>query len=222
MKKSETNTTKKNWVLRIVPLALIFTLISISLLASTLARYTATRDGGDSARVAKFGVTIASIPGLFAKEYSTDPQAAIPYISVKASDTTNVVAPGTEGTAVGFSISGTPEVAVNITVAVDASSKLTGWTLDDGTPYEPVEWSIKKNNDTADTGLTFDELKAKLELLSTDYAPNTNLGTDTYTIGWKWPFNDSDAEDANDTYLGNKPEAPTIALNYTITVTQID
>jgi len=48
------NKQKKNKVLRVASLALVLTLITTCLLANTLAKYTKTLSGYDSARVAKF------------------------------------------------------------------------------------------------------------------------------------------------------------------------
>jgi hypothetical protein len=115
--------TKKNWVLRVAMLALALTLISTCLLSGTLAKYVSTGTGKDSARVAKWGVEITSNKALFDTEYNADDSAyGAANLSVQSSNGDNLVAPGTEGTAAAFSITGKPEVACNVTVDASASA----------------------------------------------------------------------------------------------------
>lgn len=228
----KTKALKKNWILRSVGIVLMFTLISTCLLSSTLAKYITSASGTDTARVAKFGVTVASNPGLFKTTY--EKVAGESYVgmnTVISSD--KVVAPGTSGSAAGFSLSGTPEVAVRVKVNIDSAASIygQGWVDEDGAKYDPIKWTLKKDG-TAVSGVnqvSFDTLTTALDNISADYAPG-NLATaainDTYTIEWEWPFNVNAANDTKDTFLGDKAAAGasdlTIALKFNVTVTQID
>ena len=231
---------KKNWVLRSMCLVLLLTLVSTCLMSGTLAKYVTTGSGTDTARVAKWGVAITGNGGMFDTTYATlagqDPDyAQIITNSVASANTDDVVAPGTSGTAAGFAISGTPEVACLVEVTVDkAASKLTGWFEPDGiAPYEPVIWSVngtvcpavvESGSEVAAAG-SFAALLAFLDDFSVALAPGVVLASTTElncVISWAWDFHTSDANDVNDTYLGDLTVAPTIELAYAVRVTQID
>lgn len=243
---------KKNWVLRVACLALVFTLISTCLLGGTLAKYTTTNQGSDKARVAKWGVQVgfdANSAGCFQTEYETvtidtfDNNGDPIELSVESSTAENVIAPGTDGSFT-FSITGTPEVAVEIYFS--ATGSLTGtWEAPTSetdptlTSYTPVTWTLEKDGDPIDyaTETGTSGLAGLIEYLN-DYAeiagkyePNTDLSDlfGTYTIGWEWFFSSTgNANDYKDTYLGNiaagieTGTTPGIDLAFNISVTQID
>jgi len=205
---------KKNWVLRSMGLLLLFTLVSTCLLGSSLAKYTTTASSSDTARVAKWGVTINTAGGdLFNTQYN-DPTDAT--VTVKSSTTDKLVAPGTKGVAGRFTITGTPEVACQVTVKVDSSSALTGWVDSRGAAYEPIVWSV---NGT-EVG-SFADLITALNGITISYDPGEDVSASDsdYVISWEWPYT---GNDENDTFLGNLATAPTINLDYSITVDQID
>ena len=223
---------KNNKILRLMSIVLMFTLVSTCLLGGTLAKYVTSADGSDTARVAKWGVTVGALSDpLFETEYATtDTATAGPTIllSVESNDASKVVAPGTSGTAIGFSVTGIPEVACK--VEFDFSNlAIAGWTEDvDGdtveASYEPVLWTLKQNGVTIVDKKEFAALIAGLPVASTVHEPNSDL-TSTYgeyEISWEWPFSVSSEKDAKDTFLGNKATAPTITLDFDITVTQVD
>ena len=228
----EKENKKKNKIFRLVYLLLIFTLISLCLMSGTLAKYITSDSVSNSARVAKWGVVISTTGSdLFKTTYATDDSTYSSTITNSVSASVNVVAPGTSGSAGGFTITGTPEVACLIEVSIDSTlSKLEYWTLgvgSAGTAYEPIVWSL--NGAKCGTNGTFAELLAALNNVSVAVPPGTNLataltGSNSWLISWEWDFDDSGAgtNDVNDTYLGNKTNAPTITLVYDITVTQID
>jgi len=220
--------TKKNRVLRLLSIVLMFTLVSTCLLGGTLARYVTEGSGTDTARVAKWGVGITSAASdLFKTSYvKTDASYTASANTVEA--TVDVVAPGTSGSAGGFSITGTPEVACRVTIAVDAAnSGLENWTLGagaSGAKYEPVQWFL--NGVLCGTNGTFAELVAELNTFSVDCVPGTDLSTFAdlgCAISWEWPIDPASPNtDADDTFLGDKAAAPTIALKYAVKITQID
>ncbi|MBQ4564451.1 MAG: hypothetical protein IJA58_08210 [Lachnospiraceae bacterium] len=119
---------KKNRTLRAASLLLALTLITSCFVGSTFAKYTTKDDGTDTARVAKWGVTVLVSGSLFGENYvpnsataskdmisasaqqSVDSQGAVSGIDIK-----NIVAPGTksdEGLLLG--VQGHPEVAYSV------------------------------------------------------------------------------------------------------------
>lgn len=235
---------KKNWALRVMVLALAFTLLSTCLMSGTLAKYVAAYNGRDTARVAKWGVEVTASGSLFATTYpilvTNADVGLLSVITNPSGDGRKLVAPGTgssqiTGSDFQFSITGTPEVASRIAISTTGSS-LEGWDYDlddpaNGGPdagtadyYEPIQWSINNTPVAANSGGaagSFGALLVALEDISYDAAPNTDLSTliGTKTITWEWDFA---GDDAGDTYYGNKATAPQVNLVFTVTVTQID
>ena len=109
-------TKKKNVLMRSAGLLLVLVLVTSCFVGSTFAKYTVGGRGDDTARVAKFGVTITATGATFAKEYATDTNNIVAAIanSVVSSDKDKLVAPGTKGNMTSVTISGKPEVAVNV------------------------------------------------------------------------------------------------------------
>ena len=104
-------TKKKNVLMRSAGVLLALVLVTSCFVGSTLAKYTVSESGFDTARVAKFGVNIEANGTMFAREYDEGTTVK----SVISTD--KVVAPGTSGEMVRMAISGTPEVAVNVQYA---------------------------------------------------------------------------------------------------------
>lgn len=225
--------SKNNWTMRAAVLMFALVLITSSFVGGTFAKYVTSGAGGASARVAKFGVTIAADShSMFKKTYATDDTTNHGTItnSVDA-DTTetekNLVAPGTaEADMMHFSLKGTPEVAVNVKVEVSGTDVfLKQGTYKDITTatndaddfilkkdYYPVVFTLKKGTEVKAKG-TIADLNNYFNTLSKDYDPNTNL-TDTfgdYTISWEWVYHKDDdpatstpsLTDKADTLLGN-------------------
>ena len=240
---------RKNKMMRTASGLLVATLLTTSVISGTFAKYTTAASGKDSARVAKFGVTITTTGDMFANEYDTDNTTVAGTItkSVIASGTTgakdDVVAPGTKGTLAKATISGTPEVAVR--VAYEATLTLEGWKDKDGNAYCPIVFKVNNETygltgmkDAAGTPVTNEsastaELKTAVEnaikAYSKDYEPNTDLSTKTddyVKVSWEWAFDKND--DEKDTYLGdcavdaNTANDSKVELLVKTTVTQID
>ncbi len=110
-------TKKKNVLMRSAGLLLALVLVTSCFVGSTFAKYTVGGRGDDTARVAKFGVTITANGATFAKAYATDDKNVVGTIaqSVVSSDDSKLVAPGTKGNMVSMKLEGTPEVAVQVT-----------------------------------------------------------------------------------------------------------
>lgn len=221
---------KKNKMMRIASALLVLCLLTTCVISGTFAKYVTSNDGSDSARVAKFGVSVSVEGATFAKEYATDDKDVVGAIanSVVSSTKENVVAPGTSGKMVDVVITGTPEVAVNVNY--EATVDFTGWEDKDGNYYCPLEITV---GNTTFKGTAYDSaedfaaaVKAEIEKASADYAANTDLskgGAATPSVSWSWAFSGND--DVKDTYLGDQAaaeNAATVALSLTATVTQID
>ena len=246
-------TLKKNWMLRAAVLMLALVLITSCFVGGTFAKYVTEGAGGDQARVAKFGVTVtATDNSMFKTTYETDNQQANEAgisASVKTSNTDNLVAPGTKAdNAFTFSITGQPEVAVDVNISIDAQldvylgagtyPDLTTAAADDtftlAQDYYPVVYTLKQNGVEKVTG-TLAEVAAYLEGISKKCEPNTKLSElfGNYTLSWEWAF---EGNDQADTLLGNlaasnqfngvnvavSDYSTAIAVVLKATVTQID
>ena len=220
---------KKNKMMRIASVLLVVTLLSTCIISGTFAKYVTKGSGSDNARVAKFGVKIESTGELFDTEYETHDTTYSGSLSVKSSNDDKLVAPGTTKNFAGFTVSGTPEVAVRMAFS-EATLTLTGWTDAANNYYCPLV--IKVGNTTLDGAdytsiATFKAaVEAEIKNFTKDYDPLTTLSaTDVPAISWSWPFSTGDANDVKDTYLGDQAaagNASTIELAVTLTVTQID
>jgi len=237
-------TSKKNWTLRAAVLMFALVLITSCFVGGTFAKYVTSGSGTDSARVAKFGVTVTASGDLFAKEYATDDQTVVGTIAKSVISTDKVVAPGTEsnGDFVAATVTGTPEVAVRVSYKLDtATLQLENWKDGDGQFYCPLVFKVKTpDGNTVISGMEFQTAEAMKAALvnavaayTKDYAPGTDLSgkaAETLAISWEWPFEtgtdaDKPANNVKDTFLGDEAaagRAATVSLTLATTVTQID
>lgn len=214
---------KKTKLMRAALLLLVLTLITSCFVGGTFAKYTTSAEGSDTARVAKWGVVITAHGETFAKTYATDTENVAGTIANSVVSADKVIAPGTKGNMVGMTITGTPEVAVSVSYA--ANFKVEGWTVDDKF-YCPLQ--IKVGSTMID-GATFNNAVAFENAVNTEistynknYAAGTDLSTASVTtpsVSWEWPFSE---DDIKDTKLGNLETAPTVSLEVTTTVDQIN
>lgn len=235
---------KSNKLMRASGILLVLTLITSCFVGGTFAKYVTTGEGKDSARVAKWGVEVEVTGDGFHPTYGKDdPNSNIKGSTVISLDDSNVVAPGTEGTFGGVTISGQPEVAVEVKTTADVT--LSGWNVGtDGEFYCPLKFTI---GNTTINGLDYSKSTAGGEN-SFQYAIKKAIedattrqiaaGTDLSSVGqgitysWEWPFENGtgsqNQSDALDTVLGNNAadadssNDPTITIKVTTTVTQID
>ena len=239
-------TKKKNVLMRSAGLLLVLVLVTSCFVGSTFAKYTVGGKGTDTARVAKFGVTITAEGTMFAEEYATDDGDVKEIITKSVVSTEKVVAPGTKGNMSSIVLAGKPEVAVRVEYKVN-TFELTGWqTGDDAatTEYCPLVFTVgDKTYKIGDTGIdTVDKLEAAvknaIEGCSQNYEANTDLSTANTnvkvpSVSWEWAFQGADngasttayQTDAKDTKLGDRAaegNAATVTLEITTTVTQID
>ncbi len=233
---------KTNKIMRIASLILVAVMLSTCAISGTFAKYTTHGSGTDTARVAKWGVEVTATNAAFADAYKNEMVEWVATETTVNTDITvkseeedvKVIAPGTEGGFAVFSITGTPEVDVEITYT--ATATITGnWEGKDGQFYFPL--IVKNNGEAIFTGTQYtsaETAKANLEKaitgLTAKYNSNTNLDTAATAadITWEWPFT-TEGNDANDTMLGNiaagkvaNKTAPSLTIAIGATVTQID
>lgn len=233
---------KANRLMKVGGLLLVLTLITSCFVGGTFAKYVSQGQGADNARVAKWGVVVEITGDGFKTEYGKDDTTAgITGNTVISSDGDKVVAPGTKGTFGGVKITGIPEVAVKVQNIADVN--LSGWNVANGGEfYCPLIFTI---GSTKINGLDYSAsnaggedsfetaIKEAIQDATTkEYKANTDLSEvgKNITYSWEWPFEKSTGKAANqsdelDTKLGDNAangNAPTVAINVTTTVTQID
>ena len=219
---------KKNIMLRLSAVLLVAVLLTTCVISGTWAKYVTTGSAEDSARVAKWGVTVeAETPNN--NEYQNS-ELTTKDSGIIVNSYLKTIAPGSYVKFASVDISGTPEVAVQVTY--QATLTLDGWTVtydhddDDSTPeveYMPLVFYVNGTPISADTSAG---LKAAVETAinaySKKYAAGTNLAeqaTEELTVTCYWAFAGNDAAD---TALGDLLTAPTVSLSITATVTQLD
>lgn len=219
---------KKNRTLRVSALLLALTLITTCFVGGTFAKYITRNSGSDTARVAKWGVTITPNGTLFSDAYVTDDGAAAAAIANSVVSTEDVVAPGTNGNLAKVVLGGTPEVAV----AVDykANLELSNWEVSSAY-YCPIEITVGsttyKGTNYASAALFEAAVEEAIQNeYSAKYQPGTDLSDASVkvpVVSWAWAFTGND--DAKDTALGDQAvnaTAASIKLEITTTVTQVD
>lgn len=232
---------KKNVMMRVASIMLVLVLLTSSVISGTFAKYVTAEDGGDKARVAKFGVDVIVDGTMFAEAYlygDVVKTSVSGNTSVLAyNNTDKLVAPGTAGEMVDIVIKGQPEVDVAVTYA--ATVTFEGWTVSDDAFYCPIVLTINGTdyymNDFADAAAAKTFVENVINGYSTTYDANTELDTAAgyLDISWSWPYEtgataaDIEANDKRDTELGdaaaaNVADAATIAIDVICTVTQID
>ena len=195
---------------RIFSALLVLALLSTCVIGGTFAKYVTSADATDTARVAKFGVTITAEGDLFDKQYTaTDTNKGT--ITVAASADAKIVAPGTgtgNGATTGstgklkFTVAGTPEVATRVVITPSSTKviKLAAgdYTLAAGkfytkevaatlnSDYEPIKWTLTKDGTAVVTDGTLTDLTTALTS-TVNNAAGTNLAA-VYEISWKWDF----------------------------------
>ena len=212
-------TMKKNTMMRVATVLMVAVLLTTCAISGTFAKYVTSDSAEDSARVAKWGVAItATGEDAFAIQYKDTAGDN----GTKVVSTVNVVAPGTNGNLGGVTITGTPEVEVEL--VRNATLDLTGWEVD-GAYYCPLVITVNSTEFDGTTYSSADDFEdAVLAAINktTTYAAGTNLATnDNLDITWEWAFN---GDDVKDTALGNAAVGGDIKIEFSleVTVTQVD
>lgn len=225
---------EKNRMMRLASALLILTLLTTCMISGTFAKYTTQATGGDTARVAKWGVTVGAHTDLFATSY-TNTNDNSGTVTVKSDGTDKLVAPGTTGTGLGVTSEGTPEVSYEMKIKLDDTAEMPSlkYTPTGGTEasYEPVKFSVlngttplKENLTLAELQTLFDGTKAIYKYDVADgkyyvYVDKDGDGTIDSTpsdtcpnikIKWEWAYEDADDNtlyDELDTILGDTAAA---------------
>lgn len=222
---------KKNTMMRVASALLVAVLLSTCAISGTFAKYVTTASGSDTARVAKWGVDFTAQSDLFETSYTKDDNNYTSMdLSVKSSDTKNVVAPGTSGTGYSFATTGTPEVSYRVSFATTANTTPETVFLgaDGADRYYPVVFTLKFNNAAvtiqsrdiasvlgavANCAYYFDVATGKY-YATTDGGTNWSDALDaapSLELSWNWDFYVDAATDVKDTALGNLAAGKTVA-----------
>ena len=171
MKKQKTN--KKLVVL------LALALMSLVVLMSSFAKYTEKVAVTDTAKIAKWDVSMSAKQNILEHEYTTN---------LLTTDGTNlIIAPGVKGE-IPIQISNSGDVAVTI-------SKITGEEIN--TANVPIKFSIDET--------TYTDLNTALGNLTS--ATTINQGAtnvDVGTLYWQWPYEVDETSNTNDTTIGKE------------------
>lgn len=223
---------KKNKALKAALSVFALTMMSMCAIGGTFAKYVTKDSDQDTARVAKWGVTVTVTGDTTNTVLDTNGGAADEQVIVSSS-TDEVIAPGTKGTLLTMSVAGDPEVDVEIdcvpTVTINEH-----WMVD-GKFYCPLEFTIKETgeSDVLIKGLdhsTAESLKGALEaaINSFDDAEVTTEETldKTLSVEWEWAFSGGtgtiNQTDELDSKLGSYTTAPKVTINANVTVSQLD
>lgn len=212
---------KKNVMMRLSALLLVAVLLTTCVISGTFAKYVTSDTETDTARVAKWGVTVDVAGDEVAVKDTKDGNAEADIIS----NTGELLAPGTKGQLLEVTITGTPEVAVEVTY--EATVTLTGW--DASGYYFPVvvkvdNTAVTISDKDGDSVIDADDaaacIKEAIEACTATYDAGQPLTNEEVVITWEWAYEGND--DVKDTALGDAATAPSIAIALTVTVTQID
>jgi hypothetical protein len=183
---------KRNKITKAASIVFALTLITTMMIGGTFAKYTTSGSTNNSARVAKWGVTIdANNAKLYSTAYGD---------VVLSSNSKEVVAPGTKGSVELFSIKGQPEVDFEVTFANTSKGSDISYGTDD-TGYYPVKYTLYKGS-----SVLGDQSNKKLSEIVTYLISNpitVEAGqsvNDTYKLEWTWSMT---GEDVKDTALGD-------------------
>lgn len=222
---------KQNKMMQLASLLLVGVLVTTSSITTTFAKYVTQSSAQDSARVAKWGVSILTEGKLFDSTYLSEPKGGTfgngtsdgadnTALSVESSE--KVVAPGTKNTTgMTLKIDGKPEVDVEVKVVASSANGdvyLNGMGLPDLTTsdasddtfnvenYTPVRYTLTRNGIAKDEhkNLTLTQLISELNGLSARFDAGTNLsGADGFgTYVITWEWT-YDGNDKADSLLGS-------------------
>ena len=232
---------KKNKMMRIASVLLVAVLLSTCAISGTFAKYVTTDQGSDSARVAKWGVVIeADSFGMFEADYKTDDDTATftgDYsVSSATGDRDDLLAPGTKGAFADIKITGTPEVAVDVSIVATVTVS-ENWKNAEGKFYCPIVVTVGTEKisglNYASATAFASAIKKEIDDKSAQYAPNTDLAaiynTTNLDLAWEWAIEgatgtENNQSDVQDTFLGTAAvsEDLTISIGIKIDVTQIN
>lgn len=213
---------KRKFSKKVIGFITISTAVCILFVSATLAKYTQTVKGSDTARVAKFAYTVKDqANNLFSKE-------SVAQLALFETTNTNVldvsgnqklIAPGTTGTFT-ITVANTSEVNIEDSFALVYTNvgKVPVYFTYNGKNYSDV--LITNGVNIIDGKM--DDLAIAMTAATTQIPMLT--GTQDYAITWTWDFTGkyTTQTDATDTALGEKAIPDTISLEIDTTLTQIN
>ncbi len=225
--------------MRTSAILLVLVLITTCIVGSTFAKFVTSSGGGDMARVAKFGVVIKANGTTFAESYDSENGPARATVKSVLSLDDNVIAPGTSGEMVSMSISGRPEVSIEVNYS--AELEIVNWevynNLQEKQYYCPLIITVAGQDICGAQFNSADEFKNAVIKAINECSGRydvENFGDDIKNVitvpevTWKWEFEGQYTNNEYDTYLGNiacggdANYTATINLAITTTVSQID
>lgn len=208
---------RKNRLFVLGIITMFVAILSLTLVSGTMARYTSTVSGDDSARVAKWKFTLND--GSTSEDVTADDQYTSFDLFNTIIDTkdgnpeddvhTDLIAPGTKGS---FQIIITNGSEVNAEFSINFTSELKINGSADET-YLPIIFTLKVWN-----GADYDVVGAadKLSSLAVNGEDiQMNGGEAKYLVEWEWVFNGDNGKDTN---LGVLAQGGNVFYNTTITV----
>lgn len=155
---------KKNKFMRLASVMLMLCLITTCAISGTFAKYTTSDSATDSARVAKWGVTVTMMDSeeIFATQYKDEAIVSGGTV-IGGNNDTDVVAPGTKGTLSTIAIDGAPEVTVDVTTEITLDLG-ENWVA--GGTYCPIVFTVG----TETYGLTGMKIADGTAIVSNQYA----------------------------------------------------
>lgn len=167
--------------------------------SSTICKYIVTNSSKNSARVAKFGITITASGeenNVFLKEYLKEGTGGEYSIHIKSTSDDKIIAPGMIFGTSNIQIKGKAEVAVN--VKVNCNMKIDG--LEDMiinyagkediklTDIFPIDFYVTYNGTKEERPKSIKNLSAFLKKkLAKDHAPNDEID-ENISISMEWPI----------------------------------
>ena len=212
----------KNKMMRAASVLMVAVLLSTCAISGTFAKYVTSATSGDTARVAKWGITMSNNGAdTFKDKYDTSEPYTV--IGLNGSDPADVVAPGTSGGTT-YEVDGKPETAYQLTFAGILSEEVF---LGEGTyaypdPYDasmgttiaaagyyPIKYTVAvtTSGEFADSTVTangtYNDLKTALDKID-DMKINYAAGQEcdlVITLTWAWAIDGQNNQ--ADTILGD-------------------
>lgn len=213
------NTQKNSNKKSVFVIALLLLLVAvIGFGGYTMSKYVSNKNGKGNASVAKWGFTVnADASKVFGSNYENTGAASSTVsektnaaeLTVKASGTSKLVAPGTTGSLT-FGFGGTSEVLAKFTLNLEVSDISLAYTKDGvaGT-YSPIKWTLNDGATNVVNGGTIEDVKDKL-IKEKTLNPGETLESKNYTLTWVWDFESSAENNKLDTYLGKLANGETV------------
>lgn len=217
---------KKNLVFKLGLFCAALVLIATCFVSSAWAKYTNTVSATDSARVAKWTVSMtADSDETFTNESAfTLFDTAFQQIKLdtinKNASSEKIIAPGSSGQ-FEFIVNSTSEVSVKFdftAVVTNVDNIPLKWTVKvDGTEVGALEDSLEDK--LADANLYYSVNGANITSLDSTHDKVTAAAK--ITIDWVWDFESTPSNDTADTVLGTNGTA-LVSVKLTMVATQID